>query len=338
MKGLGEAQWSEWVGRSRGVMVLAPGLLMLAVFLLGWRLFLQENHRALQQGETSADGLRLVHERKAQAARQLQPATEALADVQRQLLDARWRLSAGEDMSDLLDGLASSGHALGLVFEQLDVLPEGAGPGYRVVPLEIQVIGTYPALRSWLQAWLDQVRLLRPTQLELTGVQGRPGVRRLSLQVESYHPAEALAAPASLAHEPARSVAQPASVDLFAPWSMQKPPRGLAGVALAQVEMVGSLSRNGRNQALLQAAGRLYRVGEGDRLGRDQGIVVAVSGQQIEVRERVFVAGAWHERTAYLRLRKQVGNEVMDERERAGEMDAGDTPDGPGQHGAGQSE
>ncbi|MEB3899673.1 type 4a pilus biogenesis protein PilO [Pseudomonas putida] len=183
-------------------MVVAPGLLMLAVFLLGWLLFLRESHRALQHGETSADDLRLVHERKAQAARQLQPATEALADLQRQLLDARWRLSAGEDMSDLLDGLASSGHALGLVFEQLDVLPEGAGLGYRVVPLEIQVIGTYPALRSWLQAWLDQVRLLRPTRLELTSVQGRPGVRRLSLQVESYHPAEALAAPASLAHEP----------------------------------------------------------------------------------------------------------------------------------------
>lgn len=337
MRGLGGALGSEWIVQSWVGRVAATGLLVLAVFFLGWLLLLQEGYRALRQGEAAADGLRLAYDHKAQAARHLLPATEALADVQRQLLDARWRLSAGEDMSDLLDGLASSGHALGLVFEQLDVLPEGTEPGYRVVPLDIQVIGAYPALRAWLQAWLGQVRLLRPTRLELAGVQDRPDVRRLRLQVESYHSDENLMPPASLAHEPAQPAAQPVGIDLFAPWSMQRPAQGLAGVALAQLEMVGSLSRNGRSQALLLSAGRLYRVGEGDQLGRDQGIVVAVDGQQVEVRERVFVAGGWHERSAYLRLRKQVGNEVMDEREQSEEVDAGDTLGGPGRHGAGQS-
>ena len=337
MKGLGVAGWPGWVGRSRTGAVAILGLLMALVLVLGWFLFVQHKHRALREGEAVVDALRQVYERKAQAALRLIPATEALADAERQLRDARWRLSAGDGMSDLLDGLASSGHALGLVFEQLDVQPEVAESGYRVVPLEIQVIGAYPALRSWLQEWLGQARLLRPARLELVGEKDRPGLQRLRLLVNAYHPGESLAAPASLAHEPARPAALPAGVDLFAPWSVQAPARGLAGIALAQLEMVGSLSRSGRNQALLWSAGRLYRVGEGDRLGRDQGVVVAVDGQQVEVRERVYVAGAWHERSAYLTLRKRVGNEVMDERERSEEMGAGDAPGGSGQHGDGES-
>jgi len=308
------ADWREWGGRSRG---FAAVILAALVLLLGWFVLLQGRYGTYQSNSTLAQTLKQTLAGKAHARSQRGSAHAALNDAAHQLHDARWRLSAGVGMSELLDELAGSGHAHGLVFEQLDVEPARPETGYQVVPLQVIARGRYPALRLWLDEWLGQVRLLRVTSLRLDGDSGHPGMLRLQLRVDSHDPGEDLAAPASLAHEPARPAPRPPRVDLFAPWPMGKARAGLAGVPLVHLEMVGSLSQDGRHQALLWSAGRVYRVSVGDRLGRNGGVVAMIDRQQVEVRERVFVAGVWHERSAYLAIRKRMDNEVMDDTEQS---------------------
>ena len=124
------------------------------------------------------------------------PVTEvALASEAKRLRDARWRLSGGEGMSDLLDQLAVSGRTYGLVFERLDVEEDVEGPGYRQVPLQMQVSGRYAALRPWLDEWLGQLRLLRVTRLQLEPVTERPGLLQLHVWVQAFHAGEALPMP-----------------------------------------------------------------------------------------------------------------------------------------------
>ncbi|MBF8754207.1 pilus assembly protein PilP [Pseudomonas guariconensis] len=314
--------WREWGNRSRGFIVLILVGVIALVLLVGWFGLLEDRFRVYRAGKAQEQSLSQALMDHAQALSLHEPARQALDDAMQQLRDARWRLAAGVNMTDLLDELTSSGHAHGLVFEQFDVEHARVETGYQVVPLRVQVLGRYGALRLWLEEWFGQVRLLRATNLRLVGLPERPGLLRLQVQVASYHPGEDLAPPASLAHEPARPAALAPGVDLFAAWSANAAVTGLAGVPLGQLEMVGSLSQGGRHQALLWSAGHLYRVSPGDRLGRNEGVVVRIDRHQLEVRERVFVAGVWHERSAYLAMRKRVNNEVMDDAEQSEDQPA----------------
>lgn len=307
--------WREWGTRSRGFIAVILVAVIALVLFAGWFGLLQGRYRTYQVGKSQEQSLNQALSGNSQALSLHESARQALDDAMLQLRDARWRLAAGVSMSDLLDELTSSGHAHGLVFEQLDVEQARIETGYQVVPLRIEVVGRYAALRLWLDEWFGQVRLLRATSLRLVDLPERPGLLRLQVQVASYHPGEELAAPASLAHEPARPAARPVRVDLFVPWSTHTAVTGLAGVPLDQLEMVGSLSQAGHHQALLWSAGRLYRVRSGDRLGRNEGVVVRIDRHQVEVRERVFVVGVWHERSVYLTMGKRVNNEVMDDAE-----------------------
>lgn len=284
--------------------------------------------RQIQTGEqVRQEVLELELANKASQVVGLGQSRAALDDAVQLLQGARWALAAGARMSDVLEQLALSGHALGLQFEQLNVLEEVHHPGYRQTPMEVQVVGRYPALRMWLDDWLGQVRLLRADEMHWIAAKGRPGFLRLRLRVNAYQADAPEPEPASLAQLPARAQVQVAAVDPFAAWSGRSSRKGLGEIPLAQLEMVGSLSRRGEHEALLAAAGRLYHVRRGERLGRDEGVVVRIDEYQVEVHERLFVAGEWRERSTFLALRKGAGREAFGH-EMAGDSDGGNADTG----------
>ena len=302
---------------------LAPVLLAMVVFGLGCAMRLpavfqqqaQADARHADLGEQHSAGMRKLAE--------LQELQGVLAAAEQRLQEAQWQLAAGEGMSDLLDRLAASGHAHGLLIERLDVHEEQQQAGFRKVPLQLQVVGRYAALRQWLDDWLGQVRVLQSGDMSLTAADAQPGLLRLQLHVDAFQASAPMPAPAVLARMPARAATAAPAVDPFAPGAARLANSGLASVPLAQLEMVGSLSRGAVHEALLMAAGRLHRVRPGDRVGRDQGVVVRVDQRQVEVRERLFMAGLWHERTAFINLAKRLGKEALEQDENIDEVGAG---------------
>ncbi|CAM3649275.1 Type IV pili biogenesis protein PilP [Pseudomonas reidholzensis] len=322
--------WQGLAERSLAFKVAVPVLAALAVLAAGWVFRLHEAQQVYRRGIETLRGFDQVHAEKSLLAGQLLPARSALKRGMADLQDARWRLAADEGVSDLLDQLANAAHAHGLLFEQLEVLEEVEAEDYRTTPLQLEVVGSYGALRGWLDQWLGQVRLLRPSSLQLAAVPGRQALLRFRLQVQTYHPGLRLPAALSLADDPARPATQAVHSDPFRPWSSAAGADGLARVPLAQLEMVGSLARDGDYQALLWSAGRLYRLGPGDRLGRDGGVVVRVDEHQLEVLERVFLGGAWQQRTTYLALRNRAGTGGMDVHQTAVGVGNGHVPVGPG--------
>ncbi|MFV3316331.1 pilus assembly protein PilP [Pseudomonas sp. NY15374] len=324
--------WHEMAGRSRmfrGAVVVIGVSLVLAC---GYQFRLQEVRAAYRQGVASDVEQRKLLQAREQQLLALDDAEVALASEAKRLRDARWRLSGGEGMSDLLDQLAVSGRTYGLVFERLDVEEDVEGPGYRQVPLQMQVSGRYAALRPWLDEWLGQLRLLRVTRLQLEPATERPGLLQLHVWVQAFHAGEALPMPASLADEPARPLGRTPALDPFAAWSSRRHTEGLAGVPLEQLEMVGSLSRAGQSQALVRWAGRVYRVAKGERLGREEGEVIKVDQDQVEIRERLFSGGEWQERSSYLTLSRPAG--ARSEREKTADRRRGDAADATGNGGA----
>lgn len=297
--------WQGLVARSWLVRwVLAVGLLFLVVFA-GYIARLREplnSHaeavqRQLQLQGVLADGAEKLVE--------LERAQQALEQAMTGLQALRWRLAAGEGMSELLDQLALSGHEHGLSFERIEVNEAQEAAGYRLQPLEISVHGRYPALRLWLEQWLQQLRLLNVPQLRLALQEEGSEVVGARLLIHAYHPGEELPVPAALADEPAQAALSKTTFDPFQAWLPATPGKELRHIPLARLEMVGSLYQSGRRQALLRSAEHLYRVGQGDRLGLDEGVVVAVDAGQLEVRERIYLGGRWQARYRYLVLEKR---------------------------------
>lgn len=302
---------------------LAPVLVAMVVFGLGCAMRLPAVFQQQVQADARHADLNEQHAAGTATLGELQQLQALLAGAEQRLQEAQWQLAAGEGMSDLLDRLAASGHAHGLLIEQLDVHEEQQQAGFHKVPLQLQVVGRYAALRQWLDDWLGQARVLQSGDMSLAAADAQPGLLRLQLQVDAFQASVPMPAPAVLARMPARAATAAPAVDPFAPGATRLAGTGLASVPLAQLEMVGSLSRGAAHEALLMVAGRLHRVRPGDRVGRDQGVVVRVDQRQVEVRERLFMAGLWHERTAFITLAKRLGKEAPEQDENIDEMGAG---------------
>lgn len=307
--------WQGLAERPRVFRIALLGLVVLVVLGVGYCVRL---HALRMELAAAADqGQRLHRELigKGQQAQRLDELQAGLELARQQLHDSRWRLAAGGDMVELIEELSRLGREQGLSFEQVDVLEPLAGPGYRTIPLALQVVGRYPALRLWLDRWLGQLRLLRVQQLRLDAVDGNPGVLRMHLDVDAYAANQAgLEIPRSLAAEPARAAPGKPVIDPFRRKTGLATSSQLASVALEQLEMVGSLARQGEYQALLRLAGSVHRVRVGDPIGNAQGRIARIDEQQVEVLERLFVDGqGWLEQSRYLALRRSTLKEVMDE-------------------------
>lgn len=315
--------WLALVERSSRFRQVAPVLMVAVLFGLGCVVRLPALLQ--QQAQEQARHAELSEQLSASTAQvaELEQLQASVAIAQQRLQEAHWHLAAGEGMSDLLERLAASGHAHGLLIERLDVHEDEQQVGFRKVPLELQVVGRYAALRQWLDDWLGQARVLRSGDMSLAAANGQPGLLRLQLQVDAFQAPAPMPAPAVLARIPARAATTAPALDPFAPGAKRLSSAGLASVPLAQLEMVGSLSRGAAHEALLMAAGRLYRVRPGDRLGRNEGVVARIDQHQVEVRERLFMAGVWYERTAFITLAKRLGKEAPDQDENVDEMGVG---------------
>ena len=80
----------------------------------------------------------------------------------------------------------------------------------------------------------------------------------------------------------------------------------LEAYPLDSMAMVGSVSRQGRQYALLRVDQLLYQVKVGDYLGQNYGRITGISETEVALREIVQdAAGEWIERTSSLQLQEK---------------------------------
>jgi type IV pilus assembly protein PilP len=79
----------------------------------------------------------------------------------------------------------------------------------------------------------------------------------------------------------------------------------LENFPLDSMQMVGSVSKEGRPHALLKVDRLLYQVGVGDHLGQNFGRITAITETEVRLRELVQdAAGEWIERPMTLQLQE----------------------------------
>jgi type IV pilus assembly protein PilP len=76
----------------------------------------------------------------------------------------------------------------------------------------------------------------------------------------------------------------------------------LEDVPLESIRLVGTLSRDGRTDALLQVDKVVYPARAGDYLGQNFGVIRSIQGRRVELEELVRNGGDWEKRMTALEL------------------------------------
>jgi len=90
---------------------------------------------------------------------------------------------------------------------------------------------------------------------------------------------------------------------------LTRPKEPLEAYPLESVKMVGTLTRDSRNYALIKATTGLYRVRVGNYVGQNFGVITNITEGEITLRELVQdSAGDWTERESSLLLQEAGGS------------------------------
>lgn len=162
----------------------------------------------------------------------------------------------------------------------------------------LMLLSACGAEQEELQAWMDQQRR-----------EVRPSIAPLSppkrFDPQPYEQARAVEPFSSqkLAVALKQEARQPNSL-LAGEMNRRKEP--LEAYPLDSMSMVGSVSKQGRQFALLRVDNLLYQVKVGDYLGQNYGKITKISETEVGVREVVQdAAGEWIERPSALQLQEK---------------------------------
>lgn len=280
----------DWHGVAAWPWLHKVGMLVCCLLLvvgLGYAVQLRGSGAALERAVVRGAELQAAWQAQAGRAAGLQGQQARLLGLQHRLQGAQARLLAEDGLPGLLQAIAQAGR--GLLFEQVNVLPAQPQALHTDVPVQLRLVGDFAALSAFIDALAELPARVTLHDLHLAPVAGSEQLR-LQLQLKAYASGLPAEVPAASAPEVARDpfAAQPSSSAEFV----------LERLPLEQLELVGHLADRRGAVALIRAAGALYPLRAGDRLGPDQGRVVRIDAQQLELVEQVWVEGAgWQGRS-----------------------------------------
>jgi type IV pilus assembly protein PilO len=131
---------SRWPTAARVVVIL---FLMGGVIFLGYWFHTKDQIAELQRAEDKEAGLKVIFEKKAQQAANLEAYEQQLVEMRESFGAMLRQLPNKTQVADLLVDISQTGLASGLEFELFKPQAEQPQDFYAVLPINIRVIGTY---------------------------------------------------------------------------------------------------------------------------------------------------------------------------------------------------
>ncbi|MDR2212006.1 MAG: pilus assembly protein PilP [Pseudomonadales bacterium] len=222
------------------------------------------------------------------------------------------QLPARSALPAVLDAVAEAARRYGLALDALTLGEEQPHEFYLEQPFSLTLRGDYHALGLFMGELAAWPLFVAPRDFSLTP---EGTLLRAQLDVSLYQTtqdAQAAALPNLLDNTPTLYTAaalrdpfapdSPASTSANAP-DAERPREALEAFDLSELRMSGTLERQGQRWALIgDPSGKVTRVGLGARLGRDQGRIVRISRERVELIEVVQEGATWRERDNSLSL------------------------------------
>jgi type IV pilus assembly protein PilO len=134
------ANVARWPAAARAVVIL---FLMGGVIFLGYWFHTKDQLLVLAQAEQQENDLRVIFEKKAQQAANLEAYEKQLEEMRESFGAMLRQLPNKTEVADLLVDVSQTGLASGLEFELFQPLAENPREFYAELPISIRVIGEY---------------------------------------------------------------------------------------------------------------------------------------------------------------------------------------------------
>jgi type IV pilus assembly protein PilO len=131
---------SRWPAAARVVVIL---FIMGGVIFLGYWFHIKDQLAVLQQAEQKEADLKVIFEKKAQQAANLEAYEQQLTEMRESFGAMLRQLPNKTEVADLLVDVSQTGLASGLEFELFKPQAENPQEFYAELPISIRVIGTY---------------------------------------------------------------------------------------------------------------------------------------------------------------------------------------------------
>jgi type IV pilus assembly protein PilO len=172
---------ARWPAAARAVVIL---FLMGAVIFLGYWFHTKDQLLQLEQAERQESDLRVIFEKKAQQAANLE-AYEKQLDEMRESFGAMLRqLPNKTEVADLLVDVSQTGLASGLEFELFQPQTENPREFYAELPISIRVVGEYHEFGNFVSGVAALPRIVTLHDLKIN--RARDNLLSMDLTAKTY--------------------------------------------------------------------------------------------------------------------------------------------------------
>ncbi|WP_070885971.1 type 4a pilus biogenesis protein PilO [Pseudomonas sp. D1-3] len=169
------------------VKVIAGILAVVLVLVLGYNFHLKDLQATLDQQRLDEETLKEQFSTKAFQAANLEAYREQMKEAETSFGALLKQLPSDTEVPGLLEDITRIGLDSGLEFEEIKLLPEVTQPFYIELPIQIQVVGGYHDLATFVSGVASQPRIVTLHDFELVPAeQGSTSKLRMSVLAKTY--------------------------------------------------------------------------------------------------------------------------------------------------------
>jgi type IV pilus assembly protein PilO len=175
---------SRWPAAARVVVIL---FIMAGVIFLGYLFHIKDQLVVLQQAEQKESDLKVIFEKKAKQAANLEAYEQQLTEMKESFGAMLRQLPNKTEVADLLVDISQTGLASGLEFELFKPEAEIPQEFYAVLPIQIRVIGSYHEFGNFVSgvAALPRIVTLHNIKIQRRG-KGDKGLLVMDMTAKTY--------------------------------------------------------------------------------------------------------------------------------------------------------
>lgn len=169
------------------VKVIAGILAVVLVLVLGYNFHLKDLQATLDQQRLDEQTLKEQFSTKAFQAANLEAYREQMKEAEVSFGALLKQLPSDTEVPGLLEDITRIGLDSGLEFEEIKLLPEVTQPFYIELPIQIQVVGGYHDLATFVSGVASQPRIVTLHDFELVPAeQGSTSKLRMKVLAKTY--------------------------------------------------------------------------------------------------------------------------------------------------------
>ncbi|UQY37181.1 type 4a pilus biogenesis protein PilO [Pseudomonas fulva] len=169
------------------VKVIAGILAVVLVLVLGYNFHLKDLQATLDQQRLDEETLKEQFSTKAFQAANLEAYREQMKEAETSFGALLKQLPSDTEVPGLLEDITRIGLDSGLEFEEIKLLPEVTQPFYIELPIQIQVVGGYHDLATFVSGVASQPRIVTLHDFELVPAEdGSTSKLRMKVLAKTY--------------------------------------------------------------------------------------------------------------------------------------------------------